>query len=83
MENAGFRLPTWVFRLLLTIPGAAHGYYKFLKFCADELKWRVQNGKSVDKDIIGWLLKAYSNEKRPEDDSMLQGDSRLIIVAGR
>lgn len=80
----GLRLPTWVFRLMLAIPGAANGYYKFLKFCTDEVKWRIQNGKSVDnEDIIGWLLKAYTNEKHPEDDAMLQADARLVVVAGR
>jgi tryprostatin B 6-hydroxylase len=33
-------------------------------------------------DITGWLLKQYTDRKRPADDPMLQGDSRLIIVAG-
>lgn len=83
MAISGLRLPTWVFRILLSIPGLAAGYYKFLKFCSDELKWRVENGgKGSGKDITGWLLKAYGNDKHPDQDPMLQGDARLIIVAG-
>ncbi|USW53761.1 Putative cytochrome P450 [Septoria linicola] len=83
MKISGFKIPTWVFRVLLSVPGLAGGYYKFLKFCADELKWRVQNNeKGAGKDITGWLLKAYAGEKHPEADPMLQGDARLIIVAG-
>lgn len=54
-----------------------------MNFCTSELKWRVENdGKVTGKDITGWLLKAYANEKHPEADLMLQGDARLIIVAG-
>lgn len=83
MEMSAFRFPTWVFRFLVSIPGAAAGYHKFLKFCSDELRRRVKDGgKDSGKDITGWLLKAYTNEKHPEEDPMLQGDSRLIIVAG-
>lgn len=40
------------------------------------------NEKGAGKDITGWLLKAYAGEKHPEADPMLQGDARLIIVAG-
>ncbi|KXT03056.1 hypothetical protein AC578_693 [Pseudocercospora eumusae] len=82
MLLSGFRFPTWMFRVLLDIPGLAAGYYKFLKFCADEVKWRVENAEKSGKDITGWLLKSYTNEKHPEADPMLQGDARLIIVAG-
>ncbi|KAF7197855.1 Cytochrome P450 monooxygenase [Pseudocercospora fuligena] len=82
MLLSGFRIPTWMFRVLLDIPGLAAGYHKFLKFCADEVKWRVENAEKSGKDITGWLLKAYTNEKHPEADPMLQGDARLIIVAG-
>ncbi|PIA88500.1 Tryprostatin B 6-hydroxylase [Cercospora beticola] len=83
MKMAGFKFPTWVFRVLLAIPGAANGHYKFMKFCTDELTWRVQNDEKAErKDITSWLLKPYANEKHPEADPMFQADSRLIIVAG-
>ncbi|EME46239.1 hypothetical protein DOTSEDRAFT_148279 [Dothistroma septosporum NZE10] len=82
MEISAFKVPTWVFRFPLAVPGAAQGYYKFLSFCSVELRWRVKHGKNFDKDVIGWLLKAYTGEPNPEEDSMLQGDTRLIVVAG-
>ncbi len=33
-------------------------------------------------DITGWLLNQYKDWKKPAEDTMLQGDARLIIVAG-
>ena len=54
-----------------------------MKFCTDELTWRVQNDEKAErKDITSWLLKPYANEKHAEADPMFQADSRLIIVAG-
>jgi cytochrome P450 len=73
--------PVWFFRSLLAIPGLASGFFKFLQFCKDELKWRVEN-KNSEKDITGWLLKDYDGVAHPEEDPMLQADVRLIIVAG-
>ena len=81
MEAAPARLPSWAFRILVSIPFAAGGLFKFLKFCRDELEWRVNN-KNSESDITGWLLKAYKDFKNPADDPMFQADSRLIIVAG-
>ena len=81
MESAPPRLPAWCFRMLIAIPGTAKDLFKFLKFCKDELEWRANNG-NADGDITGWLLKAYKDFKNPAEDPVLQGDSRLIIVAG-
>ena len=81
MESAPARLPSWCFRILIGIPFAAQGLFKFLKFCRDELEWRI-NSKGEDSDITGWLLKAYKGFPNPADDPMFQGDCRLIVVAG-
>ena len=78
MEVAPARLPVWFFRILLAIPFAAKGFFKFLKFCHDELEARV-NTKVTEGDITGWLLKAYKDWEKPADDPMFQGDSRLIV----
>lgn len=43
MGAVGPRIPTWLFRILVAIPGAASGLHKFLKFCQNELEWRVNN----------------------------------------
>ena len=81
MEAAPPRMPCWLFRILVSIPFAAGGLFKFLKFCHDELESRV-NRKSQGGDITGWLLKAYKDFAKPADDPMFNADSRLIIVAG-
>ena len=81
MEATPPRLPTWCFRVLIGIPFAAQGLFKFLKFCRDELEWRV-NSKEEGSDITGWLLKGYQGIPNPADDPMFQGDGRLIVVAG-
>ena len=83
MEAAPPRLPVWLFRILVNIPFATQGLFKFLKFCRDELEWRINNkGLGEGGDITGWLLKGYHGMKNPADDPMFQGDSRLIVVAG-
>lgn len=81
MEAVPQRIPSWLFRILINIPFAAQGLFKFLKFCRDEMEWRVKN-KGTEGDITGWLLKGYKDLDGLADDPMFQGDSRLIIVAG-
>ncbi|KAK3111707.1 hypothetical protein LTR53_012755 [Teratosphaeriaceae sp. CCFEE 6253] len=86
MQPLGFMIPTWFFRLLVSIPGLAGGYHRFVKFCVDETTWRVENATKLDKsgngDIMSWLLKAYQSVAKPQEDPMLQADTRLLIVAG-
>jgi tryprostatin B 6-hydroxylase len=86
MQPLAYFLPTWLFRLLIAIPGAAGGFHKFVQFCVDELSWRVNNASEADSkggsDIMSWILRAYQDIDRPERDPMLRADSRLIIVAG-
>jgi cytochrome P450 len=85
MAPLGIMPPTWLFKLLVSIPGLSAGYQKFVKFCNDEMAWRVKNdGRKGGGggDIMGWILKAYKDVANPENDHYLQADSRLIIVAG-
>jgi tryprostatin B 6-hydroxylase len=86
MQPLAYFLPTWLFRLLIAIPGLAGGFHKFVQFCVDELTWRVNNANEADSkggsDIMSWILRAYEGVDRPEKDPMLRADSRLIIVAG-
>ncbi|GAB7365351.1 hypothetical protein MBLNU230_g6431t1 [Neophaeotheca triangularis] len=81
-----YQLPLWSVRVLRQIPGAAADYFKFIKFCKDELTWRVKNSDAVDKeggsDIMSWLLKSHEDVKQPEDDPSLLLDTQLLIVAG-
>lgn len=82
--------------LKIAIPGAAKDYWRFIQFCSDQLSKRMQeqaerNKKLSDpqgneeKDITHTLI-AHYDEMSAQDQRkalpMLQGDSRLIIVAG-
>jgi cytochrome P450 len=86
MQPLAFLMPVWAFRMLVAIPGLSAGYQKFVKFCIDELTWRIENAEIADKpgrgDIMSSILKAYKDLDKPQKDPMLQGDARLIIVAG-
>nr|POE72758.1 tryprostatin b 6-hydroxylase [Quercus suber] len=85
MQPLAILPPTWLFRILVRLPGIGAGFQKFVEFCVEELKWRVNNPtdeKSGQKDIMTSLLKAYQGIDHPEQDPMLQADARLIIVAG-
>ena len=85
MDPIGFQLPIWFFRILITIPGAANGFLKFIKYCSEQLEERMKVDKSRDPDIMATLLEHYQRqgvEEKKVELPMLQGDSRLIIVAG-
>ncbi|KAK4565840.1 hypothetical protein LTR86_003689 [Recurvomyces mirabilis] len=88
MQPLALMLPTWMFRILTQISFLGAGFQKFVKFCIQELSWRVENANVVAKgkdgrlDIMGWILKAYQGVDKPQRETLLQADTRLIIVAG-
>lgn len=86
MDPIGAQLPTWFFRLLIAIPGAAGDFWKFIKYCSDQLEARMQvQGKMENPDITHTLIDYYNRSDKAAQKAqipMLQGDSRLIIVAG-
>lgn len=76
-------MPPWAFRILAAIPGAAADYWKFIKYCARQLDQRMRT-KPEDPDILSSLIEPFKDkELTPGELTMLQADSRLIIVAGR
>ncbi|OAP58578.1 hypothetical protein AYL99_07668 [Fonsecaea erecta] len=86
MDVLGFWLPCWLFRTLLTIPGATTDHWRFLNYCAEQLEQRMKmQGKLENPDISHTLIEHY-NKSDPATQKaqkpMLEGDSRLIIVAG-
>ncbi len=82
----GLKLPTWIFRLLLAIPGLAHKYWKFIGYCDEKLDNRMKEGSQGDSDIMATLLAAANHKPgqqlAPQEDMTLRSDSRTIIVAG-
>ncbi|KIW89107.1 uncharacterized protein Z519_09959 [Cladophialophora bantiana CBS 173.52] len=86
MDMIGFWLPNWFFRLLLSIPGAAADHWRFINYCCEQLDKRMKmQGKLENQDISHTLIEHF-NRSDPKAQKaqlpMLQGDSRLIIVAG-
>ena len=85
MDPVGFNFPTWFFRVLVSIPGLAAGYFKFINYCCQQLDDRMKIDKMENPDIMATLLEHHrrnSASERATELPMLQGDSRLIIVAG-
>lgn len=84
MDPLHLMLPPWTFRILTAIPGLAAGYWKFIHYCSQRLDERMKRGEKGEKDIMSSLLEPYRKTAAPAGDelSYLQGDSRLIIVAG-
>ena len=83
-------LPPWVFQLALSIPGAAKGAKRWLRYCAERMLERIESpppDSDSDRmpDISSALL-APSGGKKPADPDemeMLVGDANLIFGAGR
>jgi cytochrome P450 len=102
MKPAGLGMPTWFFQFIISIPGAATDYWRFIDFCSAQLAKRMgeqegrnrklkETGKeaptsvSDDRDITHTLIEHFNGMGREDQRKalpMLQGDSRLIIVAG-
>jgi cytochrome P450 len=85
MDPLGFNFPIWFFRVLIAIPGAATGFFKFIDYCGQQLNERMKIDKMENPDIMATLLDHHRKnpaQERAAELTMLQGDSRLIIVAG-
>lgn len=82
----GLKLPTWIFRMLLAVPGLAHKYWKFIGYCDKQLSNRMNERTQDSSDIMATLLAAAEHKPgqhlAPHDDLILRSDSRTIIVAG-
>ena len=95
MDPLGFSFPPWLFRAIVAIPGATKEYWRFIEFCSKEMGRRIGvqhdvakgkgKGEGKEKDISHVLIENYegmSDKDKRTALPMLQGDSRLIIVAG-
>ena len=86
MALQGLKLPTWIFRMLLAIPGLAHKYWKFIAYCDEQLDNRMKRRSEASSDVMATLLSAAKHEPgkqmSPNEDLTLRSDSRTIIVAG-
>lgn len=83
MDPMGFWFPIWFFRTLISIPGAATGYHRFVNYCSEQIQKRIKLEKNTYSDVAGYLVDAYEKSKDDKDAlPHIVADSRLIIVAG-
>lgn len=71
--------------MVAAIPGLAAGYWKFIDYCSERLARRMEQPKDAasEKDIMATLLEGLEGDTPSATElNYLQGDSRLIIVAG-
>ncbi|KAF7130969.1 hypothetical protein CNMCM5793_003904 [Aspergillus hiratsukae] len=84
MEQVGLFLPPWLLLILLRIPPLMGNWLRFLAFCSEALQTRMRMKDQVQNPDISASLLAPLNGREPTlaERSMLDGDARLIIVAG-
>jgi tryprostatin B 6-hydroxylase len=85
MQIQALKLPTWIFRMLVAVPGLTANYWKFIGYCDEQLEKRMSKEPKVP-DLMATLL-PRSQPLSPssfaaQDLLTLQADSRTIIVAG-
>lgn len=80
------KLPAWIFRILLSVPGLAHKYWDFVSYCDQQLENRMQEKPGENADIFAALLPSnnitHPRQLQPQELLTLRSDSRTIIVAG-
>ncbi|PYI04296.1 L-ornithine-N5-monooxygenase [Aspergillus sclerotiicarbonarius CBS 121057] len=82
LDAIGLCLPPWLFRIVLAIPGLMTGWWKLLEYSEARLFERMKNEPNVP-DISASLLAPLNGQAPPAEELLwLNGDTRLIIVAG-
>jgi tryprostatin B 6-hydroxylase len=83
---SGFNFPTWVIRLLHALVSGSGAIKKFSGFLESQLQHRMQlQGKLDNPDVSHYLIEHFNNSDPKTQKKlipMLQGDTRLIIIAG-
>ncbi|KAL3454575.1 cytochrome P450 [Aspergillus insuetus] len=90
--GGGLSTPAWGARLLFAFPPIAREYFRFQRFCADQIEKRLKiQGKQVNSDITHFLIENYltstalpgkSEKEKKAELTRLHFDSKLIVVAG-
>ncbi|KFA53843.1 hypothetical protein S40293_01616 [Stachybotrys chartarum IBT 40293] len=76
------KIPTWIFRMLVAIPGLSGKYWDFIHYCDEQLAAKIKDAKDTDNDFLTTLLSGVGPKPTGQDLLTLQSDTRTIIVAG-
>ncbi|KAJ4289805.1 hypothetical protein N0V90_011136 [Kalmusia sp. IMI 367209] len=86
MDIHGFKFPTWLFRMLIFTPGLMGVYWKFIKYCDEQLATKMEEelmGRKNDKlNLVQALLAQAGLRPSPAELTLLRSDTKLTIVAG-
>ncbi|KAH7311409.1 putative cytochrome P450 [Stachybotrys elegans] len=83
MSIQGLKLPTWIFRMLVAVPGLTEKYWRFIHYCDEQLDLKIKGEKeSENPDLMSTLLEDVGSQPSKQDMLTLRSDSRTIIVAG-
>ena len=78
----GFKLPTWLFRILVAIPSLTKKYWTFIQYCNEQLATKMAQ-KDFDRPSLMNVLLAQAGPQPSRQELLnLESDSRTIIVAG-
>lgn len=78
----GLKLPTWLFRLLVAIPGLTTSYWTFIKYCDEQLRDKMTSGEAEQPSVMNVLLQHAGTTPSSQELLNLQSDARTLIVAG-
>ena len=78
----GFKLPTWLFRIMTAVPGLTKNYWRFIEYCDEQLALKMDSGKADKPSLMNVLLTHAGPHPSRQEQLNMQSDSRTIIVAG-
>ncbi|KAL4963585.1 cytochrome P450 [Aspergillus stella-maris] len=84
-DYIGWFLPSWVFVIVMGIPGLTGDFWQFLDYCGGRLFERFKNDPEIpdiSTSLFAPLKGRNLDDLTADDKHMLYGDARLIIIAG-
>ena len=78
-------VPTWIFRMMMLIPGASKNYKTMNLYCWKKIESHYREKENIIPDIASNFFtpyKARGTEPTRQEWLQLHGDSRAIIIAG-
>ncbi|GFF54479.1 probable endo-1,4-beta-xylanase C [Aspergillus udagawae] len=82
MNQVGLFFPPWLHLILLRIPGVARDWWRFLAFCSERLQARMRMDVQIPDISASLLAPLKGREPTAAEKLNLDGDARLIVVAG-
>jgi tryprostatin B 6-hydroxylase len=82
MNQVGLFFPPWLHLILLRIPGVARDWWRFLAFCSERLQARMRMDMQIPDISASLLAPLKGREPTAAEKLNLDGDARLIVVAG-